>query len=280
MGTHSSKEGFNRHLDTYNYNYPKPDLNNEFLAYQQLQFQSPHHNRNFNGFNLLEKQNLSSVNYSSHIINKNLVANNSGLNYLNKNQVLNTNYNNNNNIINNKNNSHSNNINNNSINNNNGDVKEEVTKTAHNNIILRKSPRLTKSTLLHELLECPICMNTFDNPHVLPCQHTFCKNCILSLKKNELNPSDQLNCPICRESHILLKGLDSLTANYTMKRLIELESMNTEKEKVVNEKPKETAKCIVCQNYLCLRVCQDCSYMRCEECIANPDHQIIIGYLN
>lgn len=48
-----------------------------------------------------------------------------------------------------------------------------------------KDVRISKTTMFQELLECPICMNTYDNPHVLPCQHTFCKSCIVSLKQND-----------------------------------------------------------------------------------------------
>ena len=49
-----------------------------------------------------------------------------------------------------------------------------------------------KHSMLQELLECPICMNTYDNPHVLPCQHTFCKGCIVSLKNNDKTASENI----------------------------------------------------------------------------------------
>lgn len=103
--------------------------------------------------------------------------------------------------------------------------------------VIKKDNAPTKTSMLQELLECPICMNLYDNPHVLPCQHTFCKKCIVSLQHNETinNTSNATNntidCPICREKHKLPNGVDSLTANYTMKRLIELESMAAEKRK-------------------------------------------------
>ena len=61
-----------------------------------------------------------------------------------------------------------------------------------------KRPPISKSTLLQELLECPICMNLYENPHVLPCQHTFCKKCLILLN-NESNSKTTLDCPICRE---------------------------------------------------------------------------------
>lgn len=136
----------------------------------------------------------------------------------------------------------------------------------------------TKSSLLQELLECPICMNLYENPHVLPCQHTFCKSCLVSLKNENTNNNNCIDCPICREKHKLgANGVDGLAANYTMKRLIELESMTAaEKEKpVVSNKDK--AKCFVCQKFCQLKVCNDCSYMLCYDCLEDPNHDIIIG---
>lgn len=53
----------------------------------------------------------------------------------------------------------------------------------------KKLPHPTKNSMFKELLECPICMNTYDNPYVLPCQHTFCKKCIASLKMNDTDKS-------------------------------------------------------------------------------------------
>ncbi len=58
-----------------------------------------------------------------------------------------------------------------------------------NSITDLKKQNPTKMSMFKELLECPICMNTYDNPHVLPCQHTFCKSCIASLKENAANNS-------------------------------------------------------------------------------------------
>jgi hypothetical protein len=74
---------------------------------------------------------------------------------------------------------------------------------------LKKQTNITKSKLLQELLECPICMNLFEMPTCLPCQHTFCKKCIVSLKSageettnssaaSTLTENATISCPICR----------------------------------------------------------------------------------
>jgi hypothetical protein len=155
------------------------------------------------------------------------------------------------------------------------EIKEKSDQNSQRNNSKNEEP-VSKSKLLQELLECPICMNLYENPHVLPCQHTFCKSCLVSLQSNRTNSvlNSSIDCPICRESHKLPKGVDGLTANYTMKRLIELESMIREKEK---EKPnQEKAKCFICQKYAHLSKCVDCSYMLCKDCQEYPNHDLII----
>lgn len=73
----------------------------------------------------------------------------------------------------------------------------------------------------------------------------------------------------------MTNGIDGLAANYTMKRLIELDAMAAEKEK--EKSLKEKAKCFVCQKYSHLKVCTDCSYMLCNDCLEDPNHEILIG---
>ncbi len=171
-------------------------------------------------------------------------------------------------------------------------------KTSTSPIYRRMPPSAksqSKSHLIQELLECPVCFNLFENPHVLPCQHTYCKACINSLFDKT---SKTLNCPICRVKHNLPNGVDSLTANFTIKRLIELESMEVAaQEQVVPEarqspvkeksprhqqasRSSANAKCISCQRFTRLRVCSHCSYMLCSDCVGNPDHDYIIGEFN
>ncbi|CAF0920262.1 unnamed protein product [Brachionus calyciflorus] len=137
----------------------------------------------------------------------------------------------------------------------------------------RKNYRIQDT--LNKQAQCPICYNLYDNPHVLPCQHTFCKKCIASLQTNIITKT--IDCPICREKHVLQNGVESLTANYTMKKLIELESIATaERDKEEINSNESKAKCFGCQKYAFLKVCSDCSYMLCPDCVDNPDHDYII----
>lgn len=61
---------------------------------------------------------------------------------------------------------------------------------------------------IEHALSCSICMEIFENPRQLPCQHTYCEKCLtLHIKRNSKDrrkTGGRFNCPICRKE-ILLK---------------------------------------------------------------------------
>jgi hypothetical protein len=64
-----------------------------------------------------------------------------------------------------------------------------------------------------DLLECPVCLETMNDPHVLPgCGHTFCKNCIERTAAGQR----QLRCPTCRRTG----RADGIQPNYALRNLI------------------------------------------------------------
>uniref|UniRef100_A0A3P8WIA3 Uncharacterized protein n=2 Tax=Cynoglossus semilaevis TaxID=244447 RepID=A0A3P8WIA3_CYNSE len=48
-------------------------------------------------------------------------------------------------------------------------------------------------------LTCPVCLDLFRDPHLLPCGHNFCKSCLHHLKQQA--ERGRLRCPECRNSH-------------------------------------------------------------------------------
>ncbi|XP_013923412.1 PREDICTED: tripartite motif-containing protein 59 [Thamnophis sirtalis] len=79
-----------------------------------------------------------------------------------------------------------------------------------------------------EELTCSICYSIFDDPRVLPCSHTFCRNCLESILQISSNFSIwrplrlPLKCPNCRSIvEIPPSGTDSLPVNFALKAIIE-----------------------------------------------------------
>lgn len=55
------------------------------------------------------------------------------------------------------------------------------------------------SKSLKEELTCPLCLDIYRSPHMLPCGHNFCKKCLEHLKRQA--ERGRFRCPECRECH-------------------------------------------------------------------------------
>lgn len=56
-----------------------------------------------------------------------------------------------------------------------------------------------QGSVLQEELTCPVCLDLYRDPHLLPCGHNFCKICLDRLKRQA--DRGRLRCPECRDSH-------------------------------------------------------------------------------
>ncbi|KAK2914443.1 hypothetical protein QQF64_029464 [Cirrhinus molitorella] len=55
------------------------------------------------------------------------------------------------------------------------------------------------SSVLEEELTCPVCLDLYRDPHLLPCGHNFCLPCLRRLKSR--SDHGRLRCPECRQTH-------------------------------------------------------------------------------
>ncbi|XP_035004063.2 E3 ubiquitin/ISG15 ligase TRIM25 [Hippoglossus stenolepis] len=56
-----------------------------------------------------------------------------------------------------------------------------------------------ESSVLQEELTCPVCLDLYRDPFLLPCGHNFCKTCLDRLKRQA--ERGRFRCPECRDSH-------------------------------------------------------------------------------
>ena len=121
----------------------------------------------------------------------------------------------------------------------------------------------SKTTLLkyvnEQILECIICMDTFNNPKALPCLHVFCATCIG--KHIDANTKGgKYACPTCNETHTTAKaGKEQLRDAFLQKSLLEVASL-TKRDPMpcsscAGNKEAEVA-CPTCGQYFCA----DCRY--------------------
>ncbi|KAL3890889.1 hypothetical protein ACJMK2_003161 [Sinanodonta woodiana] len=99
--------------------------------------------------------------------------------------------------------------------------------------------------------ECSICMDSFKNPKLISCHHSFCLNCLEDYVRANLR-NGKFNCPICRKSVELPKGdVRSLQTNFY----------------IDNTGSGEKFACDLCgpKNVACSR-CLDCEENLCQTC--------------
>ncbi len=72
---------------------------------------------------------------------------------------------------------------------------------------------------VEDLITCVICHDLFDDPHLLPCSHTYCYKCIDKIASVN---KDQFECPLRDGCKILKKDIGSLPLNRGIRDLVEL----------------------------------------------------------
>ncbi|CAF0804985.1 unnamed protein product [Adineta steineri] len=102
---------------------------------------------------------------------------------------------------------------------------------------------------LESLLQCAICLDRFQSPKVLVCQHTFCLTCLNSTYNVQ---QKTLTCPTCRKTVSLSRGPDELPNNLLLNNLMEVQPVK--------------AKCPCCNKVETLTICEHCNCTKCTNC--------------
>ncbi|XP_072900897.1 E3 ubiquitin/ISG15 ligase TRIM25-like [Hemitrygon akajei] len=71
--------------------------------------------------------------------------------------------------------------------------------------------------VLAEELTCSVCLELFQNPVALPCQHSFCAKCINDAWDHSKTPSG-VSCPQCRQT---FKPRPKLVKNHSLQNIVE-----------------------------------------------------------
>ena len=76
---------------------------------------------------------------------------------------------------------------------------------------------------LQQEVMCPLCLDTFEDPRVLLCQHVYCKGCLEDLVSRTRGAPFTIICPECRNpTDISEGGVDGLRVAFKINRLIQL----------------------------------------------------------
>ena len=112
---------------------------------------------------------------------------------------------------------------------------------------------------LQKEAECPLCLETVNNPKTLPCLHSFCLECLdkqAGFARRQLQTAIQ--CPVCQASFQIPEGdsFKNLPTSYHLNQLVDvlaLKDSGAQAQKCGSCDENNTASsyCFVCQNFLC-----------------------------
>ena len=128
---------------------------------------------------------------------------------------------------------------------------------------------LSDSTLrkLEDQLTCPVCLSDYNDPRVLQCIHTFCRQCLEDLAKRERDgQTDELllviECPVCRKE-TKVGAVDELQTAFHIQSLFEIrKDLEKSWEQATFQKPDTCeAHRMEVEFY-----CKTCSTLLCRGC--------------
>ncbi|KAL3890794.1 hypothetical protein ACJMK2_003143, partial [Sinanodonta woodiana] len=101
--------------------------------------------------------------------------------------------------------------------------------------------------------ECTICMDSFKNPKLISCHHSFCYKCLDDYVQVNLS-NGRFNCPICRKSVKLpTNGISEFQSNFYIETE-KNENLPCEMCGLINV---ASSRCLDCEENLC----QSCCYV-------------------
>ncbi|XP_019642129.1 PREDICTED: tripartite motif-containing protein 2-like [Branchiostoma belcheri] len=133
--------------------------------------------------------------------------------------------------------------------------------------------KMETSDFDEEFLTCAICMLNFRDPKILPCLHSFCRECLQDWAAKQ----QPLECPTCREPVRLPdQGVDGLRTNFYVNNLLDFAAAKKGAEPGVP--------CQVCEGNAegSKSWCVDCAILMCDLCTLHhrkfpysKDHEVV-----
>ncbi|XP_078661260.1 tripartite motif-containing protein 2-like, partial [Branchiostoma floridae x Branchiostoma belcheri] len=124
---------------------------------------------------------------------------------------------------------------------------------------------------IREDLSCSICLELFTRPKVLPCQHTFCQDCL----QDHAGRGGTFQCPNCRQKvRLPPKGVASLPDNRLVTSLCEKVQQQATLSGETTELRQPQNRCGFHSSEKLKLYCKPCRVPICELCLeeTHDDH--------
>ncbi|CAH1272987.1 TRIM3 [Branchiostoma lanceolatum] len=116
---------------------------------------------------------------------------------------------------------------------------------------------------IREELSCSICLELFTGPKVLPCQHTFCQDCL----QDHAEVRVPFQCPICRRQvRLPRQGVADLPDNLMAASMCERLQNQATLSGETKEQPQSGNRCSFHPSEEVKLYCKQCNVPVCTEC--------------
>ena len=95
----------------------------------------------------------------------------------------------------------------------------------------------SKEAKLESQLTCAICLDRYDDPRMLPCAHSYCKDCIDCLPVELEKGRHAVKCPTCRKPTLLEEGASALPIAFYINNMMEIHSDGLQKTDAKTDLP-------------------------------------------
>lgn len=114
---------------------------------------------------------------------------------------------------------------------------------------------------------CSICFEEFSDPKIIPCFHTFCREC-LSKHVDRTLKNGTFHCPICRAATETPKnGADGFQSNFYINEVTNKQPNEKKREKIViSESDLKSGICRQHANEKFILYCEECKIPCCRDC--------------
>uniref|UniRef100_A0A3Q3DZS2 E3 ubiquitin-protein ligase Midline-1 n=1 Tax=Hippocampus comes TaxID=109280 RepID=A0A3Q3DZS2_HIPCM len=143
---------------------------------------------------------------------------------------------------------------------------------------------------LESELTCPICLELFEDPLLLPCAHSLCFGCAHRILVSHCATNESVHsafqCPTCRYVISLSpeRGLEGLKRNVTLQNIIDrVQQASSSGGLPFPGTPLEPVQCQFCEQdppQEAVKTCVTCEVSYCEECLraTHPNKKPFTGH--
>jgi tripartite motif-containing protein 2/3/tripartite motif-containing protein 71 len=131
---------------------------------------------------------------------------------------------------------------------------------------------------VEEQLNCSVCLDTYTDPKLLQCFHTYCQQCLVPLVIRDQEGELGITCPSCRQvTPVPGRGVAGLQSAFLINRLLQIressQNLGIQAATLEGAVPtdvnpiKQGSHCFVHEDKKCKLYCETCEELICWKCV-------------